>query len=143
MYITFITNLQSFHNLHLSSDLSFNNIKDITGLDNLINLRDLSLAHNLIQCIRGLDSLSKLQVLSLGFNQLDNLKDAVLYLRTITSIESLCLKGNGFSPVPPHDEETRNAEIFTHYQTICLAYLPNLVYLDYQMASKDAVSHTL
>ena len=123
-------------------DLSFNNIKEIKGLQTLVNLRDLSLAHNLIHSVGGLESLCSLQVLSLGYNSLSDLKDTVLYLRELPRLETLCLKGNEFSPVPPHDEDKGEGELFRNYQTVCLAYLPNLIYLDYQMILKEAVSPT-
>ena len=125
---------------HFHLDLSFNNIKEICGLDSLVNLRDLSLAHNLIQHISGLNSLVKLQILSLGYNALNDLKKTVLYLRQMPSLETLCLKGNEFSPVPPHDEEKGEAEVFRSYQMFSLAYLPDLIYLDYQMITDEAVS---
>lgn len=55
------------------SDLSFNNIEAIEGLDTLINLEDLSLSHNRISKIDSLDPLVNLQVLSLGNNQINNM----------------------------------------------------------------------
>ncbi len=119
--------------------MSFNNIKEINGLETLVNLKDLTLAHNLIQCVGGLESLGKLQVLSLGYNSLTDLKGTVLYLRQMPSLSTLCLKGNDFSPVPPHDEEKGEAGTFRNYHAVCLAYLPNLVYLDYQMIMLEEV----
>lgn len=55
------------------SDLSFNNIEAIEGLDTLVNLEDLSLSNNRIAKIDSLDALVKLQVLSLGNNQIGNI----------------------------------------------------------------------
>ena len=96
----------------------------------------------------GLDTLTKLQVLSLGHNQLDDLQGTVLYLHQLPSLETLCLKGNMFSVVPSHEDERMEIEVFRDYQMICLAFLPNLIYLDYQMITDEAVStlyliHTL
>lgn len=55
------------------SDLSFNNIEAIEGLDTLVNLEDLSLSNNRISKMDSLDALKKLQVLSLGNNQISNM----------------------------------------------------------------------
>lgn len=56
-------------------DLSFNNIEKINGLENLVNLTDLSLHHNHITKLEGLDTLTKLDVLSIGDNLLPTLED--------------------------------------------------------------------
>jgi len=58
-----------------SSDLSFNNIDLIEGLDSLVKLQDLSLFNNRISVIENLDTLQNLHILSIGNNaiaQLDN-----------------------------------------------------------------------
>ena len=57
----------------LSPDLSFNNIEEVTGLEELVSLQDLSLAHNRLTDIGGLDSLSQLQSLSLASNKIQDL----------------------------------------------------------------------
>lgn len=57
------------------ADLSFNNIAEVgTGLQSLVNLRDLSLAHNQLTDISGFQSLCQLQSLSLANNKLDTLE---------------------------------------------------------------------
>ena len=58
-----------------SADLSFNNIAEVgTGLQALVNLRDLSLAHNQLTDISGFQTLCELQSLSLASNKLDILE---------------------------------------------------------------------
>lgn len=58
-----------------SADLSFNNIAEVgPGLQALVNLRDLSLAHNQLTDISGFQNLCQLQSLSLASNKLDTLE---------------------------------------------------------------------
>lgn len=45
------------------------------GLDELVNLEDLSLYSNNIQKIEGIGNLTGLKVFSIGKNQLQNLED--------------------------------------------------------------------
>lgn len=66
-------NKHRINSLPLPADLSFNNIEVIAGLDKLVSLRDLSLAHNRIRQVEHLDSLRQLQVLSLSSNLLEEL----------------------------------------------------------------------
>lgn len=68
------------------SDLSFNNIEAIEGLDTLVNLEDLSLSHNRISKIDSLDPLVNLQVLSLGNNQINNMMNVSTSLRRMPQI---------------------------------------------------------
>jgi hypothetical protein len=122
------------------TDLSFNNIREIQGLDKLKKLKDLSLAHNFIQEVDGLKSLKELQLLSLGHNELSNLQHTALYLRELCSLQSVCLRGNKFSPTPQHitsGSNSENAETFRQYQMYCIAIIPSLIYLDYQMILDD------
>lgn len=59
----------------LSADLSFNNIPEVgTGLQALVNLKDLSIAHNQLTNISGFQNLCQLQSLSLASNKLDTLE---------------------------------------------------------------------
>ena len=89
-----ITGLHMLHNLKWL-DLSFNryilsqdfkkstfcfSISVIEGLENLTQLRDLSLSHNRIERIEGLDNQKQLQTLSIAHNQL-NVKEDVFSLR--------------------------------------------------------------
>ncbi|XP_073653143.1 dynein regulatory complex subunit 3 isoform X2 [Tursiops truncatus] len=99
-------------------DLSFNNIEAIEGLDTLVNLEDLSLFNNRISKIDSLDALVKLQVLSLGNNQIGNMTN-IIYLRRFKDLRTLSLSGN---PVAEAED----------YRTFICAYLPDLVYLDFQ-----------
>ena len=57
----------------LYSDLSFNNIEVIEGLDKLTQLEDLTLFNNRIQQLENMDTLTKLHVLSVGNNDLKEL----------------------------------------------------------------------
>lgn len=56
--------------LAVPTDLSFNNIEKIQGLDKLTELTDLSLFNNVISELEGLDTLQKLSALSVGNNQI-------------------------------------------------------------------------
>lgn len=51
-------------------DLSFNRIKEIEGLDNLVNLEKLYLSSNKISEIKGVNHLKKLTMLELGDNKI-------------------------------------------------------------------------
>ncbi|XP_020769658.2 dynein regulatory complex subunit 3 isoform X1 [Odocoileus virginianus] len=99
-------------------DLSFNNIEAIEGLDTLVNLEDLSLFNNRISKIDSLDALVKLQVLSLGNNHIGNMMN-IIYLRRFKALRTLSLSGN---PVAENED----------YKMFICAYLPDLVYLDFQ-----------
>lgn len=57
------------------TDLSFNNIDEIEGLDRLVKLEDLTLYNNRIRKIQNMDALSELHVLSLGNNELEELEN--------------------------------------------------------------------
>ena len=60
------------------SDLSFNNIEVIEGLDSLTKLRDLTLYNNRIQKIENMDQLKELHVFSIGNNDLQDLENVIL-----------------------------------------------------------------
>ena len=51
-------------------DLSFNEVREIKGLDELTILRELYLPQNKITTISGLDKLTNLSVLELGSNRI-------------------------------------------------------------------------
>lgn len=107
-----------------SLDLSFNNIEVIERLNNLVNLKDLSLAHNHIKMLENMEGLP-LQVLSIGYNQIDQL-DQLSYLRTFSQLKAVSLAGN---PVANDN----------NYKAFVLAHLPALVYFDYRLVSNEAV----
>ncbi|KAM6320108.1 dynein regulatory complex subunit 3 [Podargus strigoides] len=100
-------------------DLSFNNIEVIEGLDTLVKLQDLSLYYNRISKIEHMDTLQELQIFSIGKNNLTNVED-VIYLRRFKNLRTLNLTGN-----PLCDDE--------QYTLIVVAYLPDLVYLDFKL----------
>lgn len=58
------------------SDLSFNNIEVIEGLDKLTKLEDLTLFNNRIQLLENMDSFPNLHVFSIGNNNLSSLENA-------------------------------------------------------------------
>lgn len=59
-------------------DLSFNNITVIEGLNELVNLTDLSLFNNRISKIENMDELTKLTVFSIGNNNLSSLENVII-----------------------------------------------------------------
>lgn len=66
------------------SDLSFNNIEVIEGLDKLTNLRDVTLFNNRISHVENMDDLVDLHVLSLGNNdlrELENVSDIFMWMK--------------------------------------------------------------
>uniref|UniRef100_A0A8C3J7Z0 Dynein regulatory complex subunit 3 n=1 Tax=Calidris pygmaea TaxID=425635 RepID=A0A8C3J7Z0_9CHAR len=107
-------------------DLSFNNIEVIEGLDTLVKLQDLSLSNNRISKIEHMDALQELQIFSIGKNNLTTLED-VIYLRRFKKLRTLNLTGN-----PLCNDE--------HYTLFVVAYLPDLVYLDFRLVSDTTVS---
>ena len=66
-----LTNL----NLFLITDLSFNNIEVIEGLETLTKLEDLTLYNNRISRIENMDALVNLHVFSIGNNDLKELEN--------------------------------------------------------------------
>ena len=146
----------------LPADLSFNNIEEVGGgLEALVGLRDLSLAHNRLTEVTGFATLTRLQSLSLASNRLDDLQQVrepaslsqrcwlpslccvwcvlaaaspsvqVSRLRPLASLQSLCLSGNPLTSDP------------TSYQHYALAFLPSLVYLDFSMVFTEEVCVSL
>lgn len=107
------------------TDLSFNNIEQIEGLNTLTKLTDLSLFNNLISELEGLDALQELSALSLGNNQLAAL-ESVMYLRQIPSVRILNLAGN---PICTNED----------YRQYVLAHIKDLRYLDYRLVDAGAV----
>lgn len=61
--------------LRFLTDLSFNNIEVIEGLDQLVKLEDLTLFNNRIQRLENMDTLTELHVLSVGNNELKELSN--------------------------------------------------------------------
>ncbi len=105
-------------------DLSFNNIEKIEGIHTLTKLQDLTLCSNRITTIENLDELKELQVLSLGCNFLSDLNN-LKYLRRFQNLQSINLSQNPFC---------QNEE----YKAFTIAYLPNLIYLDFRMIDPES-----
>lgn len=73
-------------------DLSYNQIKEIRGLDFLsATLEELYLVENKIKTIQGLESLTKLKLLELGGNRLREVGDG---LKTLVNLEQLWIGKN-------------------------------------------------
>ncbi|XP_053132715.1 dynein regulatory complex subunit 3 [Hemicordylus capensis] len=104
-------------------DLSFNNIEVIEGLEALVKLQDLSLYNNRISKIENLDTLQELQVFSIGNNNITSLEN-MIYLRKFKNLRTLNLTGN---PVCENE----------HYSMFIVAYLPDLVYLDFRLVDDN------
>lgn len=113
----------------------------MSGLEKLVHLKDLSLAHNFIEHLSGIHTLPQLQVVSLAYNVISDLSAAVRYLRRLDSLQSLCLRGNKFSPIPTHPGDHENTEKFMSYQKYCVAFLPAIVYIDFQTVESETVSN--
>ena len=107
-------------------DLSFNKIRKIEGLSELKNVEDISLYSNKISEIEGLDECPKLQCLSLGNNEVESL-DQAIKLRQLRSLKMVNLTGNPICREP-------------EYKTTILAYVNNLMYLDYALISAQEFS---
>lgn len=77
-----------------STDLSFNNIEVIEGLDQLTKLEDLTLFNNRIQRLENMDTLSELHVFSVGNNELKeltNVRSVDIFVHHSAVKHSLCL----------------------------------------------------
>uniref|UniRef100_H2Z571 Dynein regulatory complex subunit 3 n=1 Tax=Ciona savignyi TaxID=51511 RepID=H2Z571_CIOSA len=104
-------------------DLSFNNIEMLEGLDKLTKLEDLTMYNNRITRLENMDSLPNLHVLSVGNNKIDQL-DNLIYLRRFPNLRTLNLSGN-----PVCDDQG--------YKLFVVAYLSQLVYLDFRLIDED------
>ena len=69
----------------------------IEGLNKCYKLTDLSLFKNQIKQLSGLDNLKELNVLSVGSNKLSNLEESIDYLRKLkNNLEVLRISDNSF-----------------------------------------------
>jgi len=84
-----IQGLESLVNL-IRLDLSEKNITEIKGLENLVNLEELILRDNKIRVIKGLDNLKKLQELDLKNNEIKTIKG----LDNLKKLRKLDLRNN-------------------------------------------------
>lgn len=71
------------------SDLSFNNIEMIEGLDKLKKLQDLTLYNNRISCIENMDQLTNLHVFSIGNNRLTDLENVCRSMHSVMQYADL------------------------------------------------------
>ncbi|MBV7275764.1 leucine-rich repeat domain-containing protein [Clostridiaceae bacterium UIB06] len=79
----------------ISLDVSSKNIKDISGIENLINLQTLDLSHNEISDISAINGLSDLQNLNLSYNIIIDTS----ILRGLNNLQTLNLSNNEISDI--------------------------------------------
>mmetsp|Transcript_81407 Transcript_81407/g.253048 ORF Transcript_81407/g.253048 Transcript_81407/m.253048 type:complete len:561 (-) Transcript_81407:175-1857(-) len=150
--------------------LSFENIIEISNLNNFDSLTTLRLDNNIIDKIANLNHLKQLTWLDLSFNNireieglddLKNLLDLSLYHNQIEEIKGLdgCPQLNILSLGHNHIKDLRqidNLRKFQNLRCVCLdgnkvcqhdtykqhvlAYLPMLKYLDYMLIDRKAVT---
>ena len=111
-------------------DLSFNRISAIEGMDNLVNLTDLSLYNNKIAVLDGLFNCTKLNIFSIGNNLIRSFEEIISYFGRSSDkktrfkyLQVLNVFGNPFT--------VREGERDREYEAHLIAHLPNLRYLDY------------
>ncbi|KAL7279020.1 hypothetical protein ACG7TL_006853 [Trametes sanguinea] len=91
--ISHITNLTGLGATLRSLELGGNKIRQIEGLDALVNLEELWLGKNKITKLEGLDNLKKLKILSIQSNRITKLEG----LEGLENLEELYLSHNGIS----------------------------------------------
>eukprot|EP00796_Vickermania_ingenoplastis_P004674 gene4674-3368_t len=92
-------------------DLSYNQIKNISGLDTLGPcLKELYLVENKIKHISGLEALVNLELLELGGNQISSIGDA---LHTLRSLKQLWLGKNKISSIGTSLVNLHNLELLS------------------------------
>lgn len=101
------------------------------GLDNLVQLKDLSLYQNSITTIENLNNCRKLECLSLGNNLIADVEQ-VSVLRTLPKLQVVSFDGNPFVKA--------KGDSYKHY---ILGYLPRLKYLDYTLVRPADVCDSL
>ena len=148
-------------------DLSFNKIRRIEGLEDLKLLEDLSLYSNKISDVEGLGLCPKLQCLSLGNNRIDSLEQVrhtprhdAAQLHETCETSSLLTHAAPLPSSPLHTpfptpqaiklRQLRALKMVnltgnpickeTEYKTTVLAYVSNIMYLDYALVSADEFS---
>mmetsp|Transcript_40907 Transcript_40907/g.83700 ORF Transcript_40907/g.83700 Transcript_40907/m.83700 type:complete len:526 (-) Transcript_40907:117-1694(-) len=108
-------------------DLSFNNIQHIEGLETLVKLTDLSLFNNQIDKLQNLDALTALNCLSIGHNHINDVGQAISYLRPFRNLKMLNMQGNPCSRDP-------------EYLARIMAHLRDIVYVDYRLVDSEKVN---
>uniref|UniRef100_A0A8C6SPG5 Dynein regulatory complex subunit 3 n=1 Tax=Neogobius melanostomus TaxID=47308 RepID=A0A8C6SPG5_9GOBI len=108
-----IEHLWGFHtDEFMYSDLSFNDISQIEGLETLTKLEQLNLSNNKISVLENMDALE-----NLGLILKKTLLPQVMCLRKLRNIFTLNCFGN---PLSEEDD----------YKLFVVAFFPNLKYLD-------------
>ena len=105
------------NNINLLFDklyLYYNQITEIHGLDNLINLQILNLSNNLISEIKGLDNLINLQILDLYNNQITEIKG----LENLINLKELYLQDNKIKEIKGLDELVNLQKLDLSYNKI-------------------------
>ena len=111
--------------LFRSTDLSFNQIENIEGLEPLVKITDLCLTHNKINKIEGINTLVELEICSMANNEIAS-TDELTQLRDFPKLRVVNFQNN---PV------TNDAE----YQPVLLAFLKYLKYLDFRLVDEQKV----
>ncbi|UCD01216.1 MAG: leucine-rich repeat domain-containing protein [Promethearchaeota archaeon] len=86
-----IEGIRDFSDKIIELDLSYNNISEIKGLENLKNLRKLNLRNNLITQIKGIDLLKKLEYIDLSGNI--NISEIPDILNDLPDLKTIKLSG--------------------------------------------------
>ncbi|MFN0201183.1 MAG: COR domain-containing protein [Bacteroidia bacterium] len=81
-------------------DISFNQIRELKGLEQLTNLQQLSIYKNQISELKGLDKLVDLQKLEVSANQINELKG----LDNLANLQQLCISANQISELKGLDQ---------------------------------------
>jgi hypothetical protein len=115
-----ISGLEALVNLK-ELDLSFNRITAIQGMSTLTQLTDISLFSNKITSIEHLDAqIDSLESFSIGRNLLHETR-SIVYLRKFQKLRILCMEGN-----------FKGTDV-SEYRGSTLALLPQLRYLDWTL----------
>ncbi len=120
-----LDNLYKFKNIY-KLNLYNNNIPEIKGLDNLVNLQILYLCGNQITEIKGLDNLINLQELVLSTNQITEIKG----LNNLVNLQNLVLVDNKITEIKGLDNLVKLKYVYLDYNQITeIKKLDNLVNL--------------
>jgi Leucine-rich repeat len=105
--------------------LSFNCIKEVSGLSQLTNLTDLTLSNNQLVRLSGLENLRELVFLSLNNNKITKLGEMISHLKILPKLQVLNCTGNTFINDKPN---------YVEYLTY---YLKDLKYIDSQFRNES------
>ncbi len=131
-----LDNLYKFKNIY-KLNLYNNNIPEIKGLDNLVNLQILYLCGNQITEIKGLDNLINLQELVLSTNQITEIKG----LNNLVNLQNLVLVDNKITEIKGLDNLVKLKYVYLDYNQITeIKGLDNLVNLHKLYLSNNQIT---